>query len=135
MLAPFRIQQAGTGLTQLGRYPRESDTSVVHSHQLIASLNSDSLPINACADIYRAQWHKLAVNCVINPLTALYQVRNGELLSHPQASAEAAALCGEVSAVSQALNMSLTRRELEATVSTVCRQTADGTDANNKPGL
>jgi len=124
VLAPFRVQQAGQGLTQLGRYPRESGSSVARSQQLIASLNSDLLPINACADIYRAQWHKLAVNCVINPLTALYQVRNGDLLGHAQAGNEAAALCGEISAVSQALNMSLTRSELEATVSAVCRQTA-----------
>lgn len=35
-------------------------------------------------DIHTISWLKLAVNCVINPLTVFYQCRNGDLLKHPE---------------------------------------------------
>ncbi|VTO19779.1 2-dehydropantoate 2-reductase [Klebsiella variicola] len=40
--------------------------------------------------IYSATWRKLAVNCVINPLTALKGCKNGDLRHYPQ---EVAAIC------------------------------------------
>ncbi|KAJ5778242.1 2-dehydropantoate 2-reductase family protein [Penicillium odoratum] len=35
------------------------------------------------ADLLRVQLFKLATNCVLNPLTALLDIRNGELLTNP----------------------------------------------------
>lgn len=35
-------------------------------------------------DIHTISWLKLAVNCVINPLTVFYQCRNGDLLRYPE---------------------------------------------------
>jgi len=43
-----------------------------------------------------ASWNKLAINCVINPLTALYSCPNGELASH---SEDIFSLCDEISRV------------------------------------
>lgn len=45
-----------------------------------------------------ASWKKLAVNCVVNPLTALYDCPNGTLRAHPQ---EVEAICNEVATVMQ----------------------------------
>ncbi|MDF1630651.1 MAG: 2-dehydropantoate 2-reductase [Alcanivoracaceae bacterium] len=49
-----------------------------------------------CQDIDRAQWQKLAVNAVINPLTALYRCRNGELLDGAECEQKMAELASEV---------------------------------------
>jgi 2-dehydropantoate 2-reductase len=47
-------------------------------------------------NIIPASWNKLAVNCVINPLTVLYNCLNGELKNHRE---EVVSICQEVAQV------------------------------------
>src|SRR5690606_18335364 len=64
----------------------------------LADLDKASIPHQWPAGIMARLWHRLALNCAINPLTVLHNCRNGDLLDHPQAldglSGELAALLG-----------------------------------------
>jgi 2-dehydropantoate 2-reductase len=52
-------------------------------------------------------WGKLAINCAINPLTALLRVPNGELLNRPEALSLMDSAANEVAAVAGAKGIKL----------------------------
>jgi 2-dehydropantoate 2-reductase len=51
-------------------------------------------------DIEGALWQKMAINCAINPLTALYCCNNGELLTTDGLADQLRGLCEEIARVS-----------------------------------
>lgn len=74
--SPTQVNITGTGVTSAGWLQKTPDIAAAHS-----LLNTLLPPCSWEEDIEYALWMKLAVNAVINPLTALYQVSNGELLA------------------------------------------------------
>jgi 2-dehydropantoate 2-reductase len=82
---------AGRGDTVIGG-ARPGDDA--HAEAIARELGMMAVP-----DIAARRWQKLAINCAINPLTALYRCRNGDLLAKPEALAAMRALCTEVAAV------------------------------------
>lgn len=76
-------------------------------------------------DIAAAMWHKLSVNCAINPLTAIHRCRNGALIADPELRRAMGALCDEIVAVSSALGFTATAANLHATVEQVAAATAE----------
>lgn len=93
--APFQLVHAGRGHTQLGGGPK--------AEELAASLSVGALAVSAEQNIQRALWRKLAINCAINPLTAIYRCRNGELLDNPLALQQLHGVVDEILSLGQTL--------------------------------
>ena len=73
-------------------------------------------------NIYPAIWSKLAVNCVINPLTALRDCKNGDLRDAPE---EIEKIAREVAAVIEREGHHISADELIAYVHQVIESTAE----------
>ncbi|MFV8818225.1 ketopantoate reductase family protein [Haliea sp. E17] len=71
-----------------------------------------------------ALWHKLAINCAINPLTAEHRCPNGALVEQPALRRQMLELCAEISAVSLAAGYPQTAAQIEADALEVARKTA-----------
>jgi len=81
-------------------------------------------PSNWHLDINLALWKKLAINAVINPLTAIHNIKNGEL-ADSKYKASISNICDEVAKVMNALGYSVTSAELVENVQQVITATAD----------
>lgn len=113
------ICHAGPGSTWIGQPGR--DTAPVWFDTWLA------LPAR-CAwspDIDTVLWRKLAINCAINPLTALHHCRNGELAERPELAKLVAELCTEISAIAIAAGQQRAVDDLHAQVMAVVAATAD----------
>ena len=75
-------------------------------------------------DIKTALWEKLCINCVINPLTASHECRNGELIENPVLKELVKDLCLEIEMVSDAAKIPHAKEPLFDIVSQVVFDTA-----------
>lgn len=92
------------------------------AEQLAGLFSGAQLPAEAVADIWPVIWRKLAVNCAVNPLTALLDVANGLLLDAPtrHLMGEVALEVGEVA---KAIGIDIEPKSLPRAVEEVCRLT------------
>ena len=119
--APFHVRHAGRGVTLLGRYPRGPREE---AQALARALPTRRLEVRPVDDIEHEMWRKLAVNCTINALTAVYGCPNGALLEPGDPGRDFAAVCFETAAVLDALGQHIIAAELPAAATEVARRTA-----------
>lgn len=80
------------------------------------------------SDLNQILWKKLLVNCVINPLTALYGIKNGELLN-PRYKKEIEAITDEFLSVAKTEKVTLEKEQAKQLIKQVCKQTASNTSS------
>lgn len=72
---PNQVHHTGQGNTQLGGYNSKGNKC-----DFLTDVLNHALPdVVWNNNIQQALWNKLAVNCAINPLTGLEQIKNGQL--------------------------------------------------------
>ena len=113
------VHYAGEGRTQIGRWPSGEPCAK------LPPLLPHTEYVDAIAPLLR---QKLAINAVINPLTAYYRCLNGELAQQYQP--QLSALCAEISALYQALGWTLSQPLFEQALSV-----ANATAANRSSTL
>lgn len=118
--APGELAHTGAGITAIGRRRDSTNTSI---QQLAATLTAAGWQTVAVDDIHRWVWRKLAVNCAINPLTALAGVPNAVIGDDPKLGAIATQLASEVVAVAHARKVRIDLANVLAAIEDVARAT------------
>jgi 2-dehydropantoate 2-reductase len=111
----WRVVFAGHGYTWLG------DASHPTPPLWLDDLQAAGIPHEWSTDILTRLWRKLALNCAINPLTVLYECRNGELQAH---RCEVATLCAELADLLECCGQPAAAQDLQSEVERVIQATA-----------
>ncbi|MFQ3189749.1 MAG: 2-dehydropantoate 2-reductase [Paraglaciecola sp.] len=113
--------ETGLGQTHLGWIGPTDATLKRSIEPLLSALLP---PSNWHQDISFALWKKLAINAVINPLTAIHNLKNGEL-TNIQYNVDISNICFEISKVMRALDYPIDSTELVKNVQQVIAATAN----------
>ncbi|WKZ50219.1 MAG: 2-dehydropantoate 2-reductase [Anaerolineales bacterium] len=116
LLGPGLVRAEGEGSVSLAAHPR---LGVVK-----AALRRARFNVEAVADAKSIVWGKLTINAAINPLTALLQVPNGELLKRLPARALMGELARETAAVAAAQRIRLPFADPVEAAEAAARKTA-----------
>lgn len=113
------VKHTGTGQTQLGAFNLKGSQCIF----LVDVLNHALPTVSWNPSIQLALWNKLAINCAINPLTAIHQCLNGAL-AEEKFRPTLDAVIDELVSVMQAEKIPVDRNQLTTTIDNVIRATA-----------
>ena len=118
---PGRVRPGGAGTLSIGRHPRLAP--------LEGLLRGAGFLVELVDDVDSLLWGKLVINAAINPLTALLQVSNGELLNRPESRELLAFAAREAATVAAVCGQRLTYPDPVAATEAVAFQTASNTSS------
>jgi len=117
----LNIEHTGLGHSDIGLLSGE--LSFAEHNELINLLNHALPTVIYHAEIAIKQWLKLAINCVINPITAVNDIANGTVNDKKYAQ-QVQQLLTEITVISQKEGINLTLADLQQSVEEVARATA-----------
>ena len=124
---PLDITQTGSGPSYFGAFT----SSATHLESIITPFKMAMTDVYWCEDIKTKCWLKLAINAVINPLTAINKIKNGAL-SDAEYATLIEVLIIEIHSVATAEGIKLSQSQLQETIKTVIAATADNYSSMNR---
>ena len=110
LLGPGRIQHSGIGKTIIGMWDQDRQPIV---NQVAGDFSAAKIETGGVDDIKPVIWSKLFANVGINGITALTNIRNGELLDLEETRSLVEAVVAEAITVARALQVSVADDALE----------------------
>ncbi len=122
--APLTIKHTGLGVSDFGFLHNNSKIITKEAcSQLIQLLNTALPEVNFQEKITEKQWLKLAINCAINPITAIHNIPNGDVGKTIYREG-ITAIIAEVCAVAHKEHIILSSEQLLSKVYEVAKATA-----------
>ena len=120
------VRLTGRGECVIGAWPPGNGSAAeLHTRSVAELLSNAGIPSTAAPNVLPVLWKKLAASAVINPLTAILRVPNGELLHRPALNPLIAEIVEEVWQVAARRQIPLPPPpELVEEVERICRGTA-----------
>jgi 2-dehydropantoate 2-reductase len=119
--SPLNITHTGLGHSELGLL--SGTMTELEKSELILLLNMAMPSCTFEANITNKQWIKLTINCLINPITAINNIENGQV-NLTKFTAIRAKLIDEIIAIARTEGIYFTHEQLAETVRAVAQATA-----------
>jgi 2-dehydropantoate 2-reductase len=135
LLGPASIRHAGCGPTTIGTWSRTED-GLPRAVKLAEFFSRAGIETEAVADVRPAIWNKLLINIGINAITALTNIKNGQILDLEITRGLMRKAVAEAMAVAQAMDIKVgddaCDRVFEVAEATAFNRSSMGQDVDNR---
>lgn len=118
-----KIRHAGRGETRIGKLTKGGDERKLR--RVIEAFNHAGIETRYEEDVERLVWEKLLINAAINALTAIFNVKNGELVTDKDLNDVMHAIVWEAVKVARVCGMDIHPHHAIRNVEEVCRITSE----------
>lgn len=125
-VADYHIEHTGMGNSDLGLI--FGQLTATQQDKLVDYFQQGLLQVYWQENIHQAQWRKLAINCVINPLTALENIPNGHI-NQDVYQQQVRQLISEVVQVAAKEEINLSESSLLKLINSVAHNTENNTSS------